>query len=94
MHTECRKAAFWRVYGVRSECELLDEGMCMVGGNPHICSGGPMCISVEFSVSMDVCGMQKAAFWRVYGVRSECELLNEGVCMFGGNPHLCSAGLL
>ncbi len=25
---------------------------------------------------------------------SECELLNEGVCMFGGNPHLCSGGLL
>ena len=40
-----------------------------------------MCISVEFSVSMDVCGMQKAAFWRVYGVRSECGLLNEGVCV-------------
>jgi hypothetical protein len=34
-----------------------------------------------FPVSMDAHRMQKAAFWRVYGVRSECELLNEGVCV-------------
>jgi hypothetical protein len=47
-----------------------------------------MCISVEFSVSMDVCGMQKAAFWRVYGVRSECELLNEGVCVCLGETRI------
>ncbi len=49
-----------------------------------------MCISAGSLVSMDVCGMQKAAFWRVYGVRSECGLLNEGVCVCLRETRICA----